>query len=186
LIIEWKAGIPPSEISIEDLEADFWGTLERAHKGDEMKAKTTKPAKAGKKTSVASVKSLPRKSRAAAPARKRKKRAEAVAGWEPSHPLGYSGGPPRQIAALLGVGMPEDAEPLRFDSGSPKQGQAVAWMQRPQGVLLSQLMATFGWQKHSARGFVAGVIKTKLGYTIESTKCGADRRYRIVGGGPAV
>lgn len=102
----------------------------------------------------------------------------------PWHPLGYVGGPPPQIAALLGAGMPEDSEPLRFDPASPKQAQAVAWMQRPQGVLLSQLTMAMNWKKHSARGFVAGVIKTKLGYRVESSKVGRDRRYRIIGGGP--
>ena len=45
MTIEWKpgTGLPPSEITIEELEADFWGALARAQES-EMKTNTKAPA----------------------------------------------------------------------------------------------------------------------------------------------
>src|ERR1019366_1434813 len=37
-----------------------------------------------------------------------------------------------------------------------KTDQAIAMMKRPGGATLTQLMAAFGWQAHTVRGFMAG------------------------------
>lgn len=57
-------------------------------------------------------------------------------------------------------------------------------LRRPEGARLSELMSTFGWLKHSTRGFLSGVVGKRLGYKIASAKADGDRVYRIVGGGP--
>jgi hypothetical protein len=48
------------------------------------------------------------------------------------------------------------------------------------GVTVAQLMELTGWQPHSVRGFLSGVVRKKLSLTLVS-EVGKDgqRRYRI-------
>ena len=46
-------------------------------------------------------------------------------------------------------------------------------------LLLIGLQAT-DWQQHSVRGFLAGTVKKKLGFSLTTSKAAGDvRRYRI-------
>jgi hypothetical protein len=51
-----------------------------------------------------------------------------------------------------------------------KQAAVVALLNRP---------AT-GWQSHSVRGFLAGVVRKKLGLTLRSDKTDGERVYRVI------
>jgi hypothetical protein len=42
------------------------------------------------------------------------------------------------------------------------------------------MMQATSWQQHSVRGFLAGTVKKKLGFSLTSSKVADDvRRYRI-------
>jgi len=60
-----------------------------------------------------------------------------------------------------------------------KTAQVVAMLQRKDGATLVEIMEKMGWQRHTVRGFMAGVMK-KAGYAVESFKPeGGERSYRI-------
>lgn len=62
-----------------------------------------------------------------------------------------------------------------------KQADVISLLSRPQGTTISAIMNSTGWRQHSVRGFLAGVVRKKLGLALKSEKKdGADRIYRIV------
>jgi hypothetical protein len=48
--------------------------------------------------------------------------------------------------------------------------QVLTLLSRPDGASLAELQAATGWQAHSARGFLSGVIRKLAGVDLTSTK----------------
>ena len=61
-----------------------------------------------------------------------------------------------------------------------KQALVIEMLRRPEGATLAEIVEATHWASHTARGFLAGAIKKKLGLIIESTKDDARGRiYRL-------
>ena len=66
-------------------------------------------------------------------------------------------------------------------SGRPtKHDRVLGLLQARGGATIAAVSKVTGWQPHSVRGFFAGVVKKRLGLTLESEKTKSGRIYRIV------
>jgi hypothetical protein len=63
-----------------------------------------------------------------------------------------------------------------------KHARIVAMLRTPAGATIAAIMNATGWQQHSVRGFLAGVVRRKLGLNLISEPTDAGRIYRIKDG----
>lgn len=61
-----------------------------------------------------------------------------------------------------------------------KQAKLLDLLRRPAGATIVVLSEASGWQQHSVRGFLAGVVRKKLGLELVSAVEADQRVYRIV------
>jgi hypothetical protein len=52
-------------------------------------------------------------------------------------------------------------------------------LQSPTGMTIATMMKETGWQQHSVRGFLAGVVRKKLKLQLSSKKVDGDRVYCV-------
>jgi hypothetical protein len=61
-----------------------------------------------------------------------------------------------------------------------KQERVLTLLSQPNGASIAEMMQATDWQQHSVRGFLAGTVKKKLGFSLTSVKPNDGvRRYRI-------
>jgi hypothetical protein len=55
-------------------------------------------------------------------------------------------------------------------------------LRAPAGTTIAAIMAMTEWQQHTVRGFLAGVVRKKLGLNLASEQTDKGRVYRIKDG----
>ena len=71
------------------------------------------------------------------------------------------------------------ATPKSATRPGTKHAHIVALLRTPAGATIAAMMAATEWQQHSVRGFLAGVIRKKLGLNLVSEQTDKGRVYRI-------
>ena len=63
-----------------------------------------------------------------------------------------------------------------------KHARIIAMLRTSAGATIASLVAATEWQQHSVRGFLAGVVRKKLGLNLVSEQTEKGRVYRITSG----
>jgi uncharacterized protein DUF3489 len=63
-----------------------------------------------------------------------------------------------------------------------KHARIIAMLRKPAGATIAAIMVVTDWQQHSVRGFLAGVVRKKLGLNLVSDQTDKGRVYRIKDG----
>jgi hypothetical protein len=63
-----------------------------------------------------------------------------------------------------------------------KHARVIAMLRKTTGTTIAAIMAATDWQQHSVRGFLAGVVRKKLGLNLVSERTDKGRVYRIKDG----
>jgi hypothetical protein len=87
--------------------------------------------------------------------------------------------------ALAAKAAQKPAAKTNSAAANSKQSRVVAMLQAPSGATIDGMMMATGWQKHSVRGFLAGVVRKRLKLKLTSEKVDSNRIYQIAGVGKA-
>jgi Fe-S cluster assembly scaffold protein SufB len=75
----------------------------------------------------------------------------------------------------------KNANPQQVRSET-KQSNAIEMLRAPAGASIQALIKATGWQQHSVRGFLAGVVRKRLKLNLESALEDGVRIYRVADG----
>src|SRR5215469_4483707 len=76
--------------------------------------------------------------------------------------------------------QPAAAAKMSRASRNSKQSSVLAMLRSPAGATIDAITKLTGWQQHSVRGFLAGVVRKRLKLKLVSEKVEQNRVYRIV------
>ncbi|MEO6945374.1 MAG: DUF3489 domain-containing protein [Nitrobacter sp.] len=74
---------------------------------------------------------------------------------------------------------PEAVPATSAPRSDTKHARIIAMLRSPAGATIAAMMTATAWQPHSVRGFLAGVVRKKLGLDLVSEPFDNGRVYRI-------
>ena len=74
------------------------------------------------------------------------------------------------------------ASPKTAARPETKHARIVSMLRSSAGATIASIMTATDWQQHSVRGFLAGVVRKKLGLILVSEQTDKGRVYRIKDG----
>ena len=74
------------------------------------------------------------------------------------------------------------ASPKSPERSATKRDRIIAMLRTSAGATIASLVTATEWQQHSVRGFLAGVVRKKLGLNLVSEQTDKGRVYRIKAG----
>jgi hypothetical protein len=90
------------------------------------------------------------------------------------------GAPKRRATRATAAKSPQPAvTDAERNEASSKQARVITMLQSPTGMTIAAMMKETGWQQHSVRGFLAGVVRKKLKLQLSSKKIDGNRVYCI-------
>ena len=92
--------------------------------------------------------------------------------------------PSAALGPTAKVSQPTGSDPKtkKVNPGS-KQSRLIAMLQSPTGASIAAMMKATGWQQHSVRGLLAGVVRKKLMLKLGSKILDGNRIYQIASKG---
>jgi hypothetical protein len=88
----------------------------------------------------------------------------------------------KQSAAQQETGRPSRSRAAARAAGHPpttKNAKMLAMLRSPSGATIVAMMKETGWQQHSVRGFLAGVVRKRLKLNLVSEEAKRGRVYRV-------
>src|SRR3984893_1400145 len=88
----------------------------------------------------------------------------------------------RKAAKPVSRKRPAPASSKPAAGSHSKHARIIAMLRMPAGATIAAIMTAPEWQHHSGRGFLAGVVRKKLGLNLVSDQTDKGRVYRIKDG----
>ncbi len=90
--------------------------------------------------------------------------------------------PARRSGTKVTASPPIVPSPPLESARTSKQARLISLMRASSGATLEQMMALTGWQAHTVRGAISGVLRKRLGLNVvcEAASGSGVRCYRIV------
>ena len=87
---------------------------------------------------------------------------------------------PTTLVPAAKPSSPTSRQPKIQKTGS-KKARVITMLRSPDGTTIAAMMKATGWQQHSVRGFLAGIVRKKLKLKLDSKKIDGSRIYSIKG-----